>query len=138
MIRILMCFFVIVYVPVGYGQVNSSSEVVLKSGQKLEGKIIEKTDKYVKMDMGVGVPITYYTDEIASISVVNPPSEIKSGNENQVQNAGVSQYISDLESQDSDVRQNAVVMLSASLNLSWARPLASVMTEGDHRSVSGK
>ena len=44
-----------------------ASEIVLKSGQKIEGKIIEQTDKYVKIDTAFGVPMTYYTDEIKSV-----------------------------------------------------------------------
>jgi len=44
-----------------------ANEIVLKSGQKLEGKIVEQTDKYVKLDYGVGVITTYYSDEIDAI-----------------------------------------------------------------------
>jgi len=44
-----------------------ASEVVLKSGQKVEGKIVEQKDKYVKFDSGVGVVMTYYIDEIDTI-----------------------------------------------------------------------
>lgn len=40
--------------------------IILKSGQKVEGKIIEKTDKYIKIDFQ-GVSLTYNVDEIASI-----------------------------------------------------------------------
>lgn len=40
--------------------------IVLKSGKTVEGKIIEKTDKYVKID-SEGVPLTYYYDEIEKI-----------------------------------------------------------------------
>ncbi|MBN2831082.1 MAG: hypothetical protein JXL82_02220 [Candidatus Omnitrophica bacterium] len=40
--------------------------VTLKSGQKVEGKIIERADKYVKVDFQ-GVILTYYQDEIANI-----------------------------------------------------------------------
>ncbi len=40
--------------------------VVLKSGQKVEGKITERTDKYVKINFQ-GVELVYYQDEIASI-----------------------------------------------------------------------
>ena len=44
-----------------------ASEVVLKSGEKLEGKIVEQTDKYIKFDAGVGVVMTYYSDEIDTV-----------------------------------------------------------------------
>jgi len=40
--------------------------IILKSGRKVEGKIIKKTDKYIQIDFP-GVPLTYYLDEIESI-----------------------------------------------------------------------
>jgi len=47
---------------------EKNSEIVLKDGgQKIEGKIVERTDKYIKMDTGVGMLITYYLDEIDTI-----------------------------------------------------------------------
>ena len=44
-----------------------SETVLLKSGQKVEGRIVEKTDKYVKLDF-LGVELVYYNDEVASIA----------------------------------------------------------------------
>ncbi|MDD5097375.1 MAG: hypothetical protein PHU59_02650 [Candidatus Omnitrophica bacterium] len=44
--------------------------VVLKSGQVIEGKIIEVTEKYVKINFD-GVDVTYFQDEIASINQGN-------------------------------------------------------------------
>ena len=41
--------------------------VVLKSGQVVEGKIIENTNKYVKIDFD-GVGVTYFQEEVASIN----------------------------------------------------------------------
>ncbi len=40
--------------------------IVLKSGKTIEGKIVEKTDKSVKVDVE-GIPITYYLEDIISI-----------------------------------------------------------------------
>jgi len=40
--------------------------IILKSGQKIEGKIIERTDEKVKVDI-YGIPITYYYENIESI-----------------------------------------------------------------------
>lgn len=40
--------------------------IVTKSGQTIEGKLIEKTDKYIKIDFE-GVPLTYFFDEVESI-----------------------------------------------------------------------
>jgi|GEM_PF-469913 len=45
--------------------------VVLKSGKTLQGKIVEKTDKYVKIEVA-GVAITYFMDEIKSIDGKEP------------------------------------------------------------------
>jgi len=44
--------------------------IVLKSGSTLEGKIIEKTDKYIKIDFQ-GVVLTYASDEIERIDGEN-------------------------------------------------------------------
>lgn len=40
--------------------------IVLESGQQIEGKIVERTDKYITVDV-YGVISKYYLDEIASI-----------------------------------------------------------------------
>jgi tetratricopeptide (TPR) repeat protein len=40
--------------------------IVLRSGETVEGKIIEKTDKYVKVDF-IGIPLTYFFEDIESI-----------------------------------------------------------------------
>ncbi|MEK7307940.1 MAG: hypothetical protein AAB089_02610 [Nitrospirota bacterium] len=45
--------------------------VILKSGEEIKGKIIEKTDKYIKVDFQE-VPITYYLDEVTSIDGQSP------------------------------------------------------------------
>ena len=43
-----------------------ASEILLKSGQKVEGNLLERTAKYVKLDIGV-IIVTYYVDEIVKI-----------------------------------------------------------------------
>lgn len=53
-----------------------SQTVLLKTGQKVEGKIVEQTDKYVKMEFQ-GVGLIFYTDEIASIE--QAPSAVDTG-----------------------------------------------------------
>lgn len=40
--------------------------IILKSGKTVEGKIIEKTDQYIKIDF-YGVILTYFLDEVESI-----------------------------------------------------------------------
>ncbi|MFA6281264.1 MAG: hypothetical protein WCY05_02020 [Candidatus Omnitrophota bacterium] len=49
--------------------------IVLKSGKTVEGKILEQTDKYIKVDIE-GISITYYLDEIQSIGA-KPGSMVK-------------------------------------------------------------
>jgi len=44
-----------------------AEEIVLKSGEKLEGKVLEKTDKYIKVDPGIGMVMTYYAEDIDTI-----------------------------------------------------------------------
>jgi tetratricopeptide (TPR) repeat protein len=43
-----------------------SEIIVLKSGKTVEGKIVERTDKVIKVDME-GIPLTYYFDDINTI-----------------------------------------------------------------------
>lgn len=47
----------------------------LKSGQTIEGTVVERTKDSVKVDTGVGVSITYYLDEIEEIAAASaqPP-----------------------------------------------------------------
>jgi len=45
---------------------STAETITLKSGQEIEGKIIEKTDKYLKVDFQ-GVTITYFNDEIERV-----------------------------------------------------------------------
>jgi hypothetical protein len=40
--------------------------IILKSGQEIEGKVIEKTDKYIKIDFE-GAQLTYFFDDIKTI-----------------------------------------------------------------------
>ncbi len=44
------------------------SEVVLKSGQKLEGSIVKQTPQFIKIDVGIGMSLTYYRDQINTIN----------------------------------------------------------------------
>lgn len=59
--------------------------IVLKSGKTVEGKLIEKTDKYIKIDFQ-GLPLTYFLDEIENIDGVRQvpflAEEKKSSQEN--------------------------------------------------------
>lgn len=52
--------------------------VVLKSGQVVEGKIIENTVKFVKIDFE-GVELTYFQDEITSVNQVQANNAASEG-----------------------------------------------------------
>ncbi len=44
-----------------------SDTVILKSGKTVQGKIGNRTEKAIEIDVGLGFPITYYLDDIQSI-----------------------------------------------------------------------
>jgi len=44
-----------------------ADEVILKSGQKIDGKITEQTQKDIKIDPGISTILTYYADEIDTV-----------------------------------------------------------------------
>ncbi|MDO8489205.1 MAG: hypothetical protein Q7S42_03735 [Candidatus Omnitrophota bacterium] len=58
--------FLILLLVLGFPISIFAETIILKSGKTVEGKIIEKTDKYIKIDFQ-SVPLTYFTDEIESI-----------------------------------------------------------------------
>jgi hypothetical protein len=43
-----------------------AEKIALKSGKTVEGKIREKTNEKIKVDID-GIPVTYYFDQIVSI-----------------------------------------------------------------------
>ncbi|MFH1655227.1 MAG: tetratricopeptide repeat protein [Candidatus Omnitrophota bacterium] len=70
----IICLVIFVVVS---GDIASAETVILKSGKQYEGSILEKTQEYIKMDIGVGMPITYFLNEIESIGgkvVVHEPT----------------------------------------------------------------
>lgn len=72
----------------------SFAEIIkTKSGKIIEGKIVERTNEYIKADIGIGMPITYFLDEIESIketSASETPQEIK-----EVQATGGEAYVNE-------------------------------------------
>jgi hypothetical protein len=57
----------------------NAETVYLKNGKSVSGRILEKTDKYIKIDFQ-GVPLTYWLDEVSSISAPSleiDPVEVK-------------------------------------------------------------
>ncbi|MCX5699489.1 MAG: tetratricopeptide repeat protein [Candidatus Omnitrophica bacterium] len=88
--------------------------IVLKSGKTVEGKFIEKTDKYIKIDFQ-GVPLIYYIDEIESIDGViqNSPliKEKKSSQENNTASGEVGIKIVNIKSNElfKDRSMNSII-----------------------------
>ncbi len=50
----------------------AAESIRLKSGRTVEGKILTRTDDSITFDVGIGVPVTYYLDEIENISEEAP------------------------------------------------------------------
>ncbi len=61
----LILFFLIAFIPC----IAFAETIVLKSGRIVEGDVVQKTDKYIKIGLD-GLKITYYMDEIKSIDGV--------------------------------------------------------------------
>jgi tetratricopeptide (TPR) repeat protein len=61
-ISIILVLLVCLCLPV----FTYAETIVFKSGKTIESKLIEKTDKYIKIDFQ-GTPLTYFLDEIKSI-----------------------------------------------------------------------
>ncbi len=59
-------FFFSLFIISSFGE-----RIYLKSGKIIEGKIFEKTDKYIKV-MFEGVPLTFWKDEIEKIESTQP------------------------------------------------------------------
>lgn len=62
--RKLICLLVLQVVMIGH--FAFAETICLKSGKTVEGKIIERTDKYIKIDF-YGVPLIYWLDDIDHI-----------------------------------------------------------------------
>jgi len=61
--RKVIIFFILMFTS----NMLSAETIELKSGEVIEGQIIEQNEEYIKVDSGFGVSITYYLDEINSI-----------------------------------------------------------------------
>jgi len=61
---LILLLFLAVFTPV------YAETVLLKNGKTVEGNIVEKTDKYIKIDV-VGIAVTYYLNDVESIDGKN-------------------------------------------------------------------
>lgn len=61
----LVCLWLI-SVVIGYFPFVFADAIILKSGKQVDGRILEKNEKYIKLDFQ-GVQLTYFLDEISQI-----------------------------------------------------------------------
>jgi hypothetical protein len=66
-------FIVILFVCV-FSSFVQAAKITLKDGTVIEGKILEKTDTYIKLEVK-GVPVPYFLDEISQLTEDTPPPE---------------------------------------------------------------
>jgi len=60
-------------------QISFSDIILMKNGKTISGKIVERTEEYLKVDSGIGINITIYTDQIKKeIPDENPPVDSES------------------------------------------------------------
>ncbi|MBI3617645.1 MAG: hypothetical protein HY210_05455 [Candidatus Omnitrophica bacterium] len=64
--NLILLFLAVILLGAGAAR----AEIIrLKSGQTIEGAIVERTEDSIKVDTGPGIPVTYYLDEIEDIPV---------------------------------------------------------------------
>ncbi len=73
----IFLFLAVILLCAGPAQAET---IHLKSGLTIEGTIIERTEDSIKVDTGLGIPVTYYLDEIENIAntgVINPTPDLQ-------------------------------------------------------------
>ena len=58
-----LLFFAVIFLLAGTAQAET---IRLKSGLVVEGIVVERAEDFIKVDIGLGIPVTYYLDEIES------------------------------------------------------------------------
>lgn len=61
------------------GSLGSAETLVLKSGESVEGSVVERTGTYIKIDFN-GVPLTYFLEDVESIDGIKVALEKKEEN----------------------------------------------------------
>lgn len=62
-----MRFILLILSVFFFSTIAHAETLILNSGEMIEGTVLEENEDMIKMDTGLGVPITYYKDEIKSI-----------------------------------------------------------------------
>ena len=71
-----------------------AEKVILRSGLEVDGRILEKTDKFVKVDY-LGTALTYYFDEVDSIDGQKVEQPLDTRRESSFQEMPVSSALND-------------------------------------------
>jgi len=64
-------FLIFAFLNAAFLFAGYAEKVSLKSGSQIQGKIVEQTGRYIRIEVG-GVPIKYYLEDIESIDGVKP------------------------------------------------------------------
>jgi tetratricopeptide (TPR) repeat protein len=75
--NILCCPFalVIFFIFVLRLPIADAETLILESGRTVHGKVLERTDKTIKIDVGLDFPITYYLDEVDRVETEGPAQQ---------------------------------------------------------------
>lgn len=55
--------------------IAKAETIILGSGRTVHGKVLERTDKTIKIDVGLDFPITYYLDEVDRVETDTPSQQ---------------------------------------------------------------
>lgn len=73
----------------------SAETIILKSGKRIEGKIIEKTDQYIRIEIIEGVPVTYWLNEVERVEEEAPPTPQGAVPELPLDRSAIEEYINE-------------------------------------------
>lgn len=66
LVNVVQIFLVVTCVCTFFISPASAEKLVLKDGKEVEGKVLEETDEYIKLEI-LEMPMTYYFEDIESI-----------------------------------------------------------------------
>lgn len=86
----------------------AAESIRLKSGRTVEGKILTQTDDSITIDVGIGVPVTYYLDEIENISEGTPAPSPRQVPPRLVSEPGIEEKISPPTPKETPLQPNVI------------------------------
>lgn len=75
--NILCCPLVmaIIFILVLQLPIAGAETLILESGRTVHGKVLERTEKTIRIDVGLDFPITYYLDEVDRVETDSPAEQ---------------------------------------------------------------